>query len=519
MTAWSEQQRAIFQWFADPPPDGNLVVRARAGTGKTTTIVEALKHINWKIGAGERALVCAFNKRIAKELNERLARIQKTEAKTLHALGFAFLRAAWSQAIKPDDKIERERIEEAIAAVGRRPWVWECITGCVKLMGFAKNADPFITVDQLEELASARGLDHADPGGFSADWMARVVRKAMDASLAQRLDNRISYDDMIFVPAALKLGQPLYEWVLVDEAQDMSAAQLILAQSAVKPGGHIVVVGDDRQAIYSFRGADSGCIDRLKAELHADELGLTTTYRCPRSIVDAAKKLVGDFACPEGAADGQVIAGTRADVLEKAQPGDVILSRTNAPLVPLCLAFVRKNVPARIEGRDIGKMLIERAKAKSLRSETVEEFLTKLTAWYEKANARALSSGKNVETKLQNTEDVYETLHALAEDCETMEDFYTRCEELFADVSFNPTTGQNEAKSFVVLSTVHKAKGLEWPRVFVLAHTLYCNGARRDDPEEENIHYVAITRSQSALMMVGGDHVARRNEEAPTSFE
>jgi superfamily I DNA/RNA helicase len=299
------------------------------------------------------------------------------------------------------------------------------------------------------------------------------------------------------VPAALGLGQPLYDWIIVDEAQDMSAAQLMVARGALKDGGHMVIVGDDRQAIYGFRGADTGCIDRLKVELDAEEMGLNTTYRCPTSVVDVARKLVGDFCAADGAPEGQVISGTRADVLEKARPGDAILSRTNAPLVPLCLAFIRKDIPAKIEGRDIGKMLIERAKSKSLKSETVEEFIEKLARWSDKAVKRVLSSGKDVETKLQGIEDVKETLEAIAENCGSMEDFYARCDSLFADVD------QNGTKQFVILSTVHKAKGLEWDRVFLLRGTLYCNGARRDDPEEANIHYVAVTRSKSALMMVG----------------
>jgi len=495
---WSDQQEAIFAWFGGAREKENLVVRARAGTGKTTTIIEALKHINWTIGAGERGLVCAYNKRIAEELTIKLKYVQKIEAKTLHSLGYALLRSTWGMGYKMDGKIERERVEKAIPLVGRRPYVWECITQTVKLVQFAKSADPFIDTDGLEDLAGRRGLDHADPTGeWDARWMARVATLALQASTVPDPAFRISFDDMIFVPAALAMGQPLYDWIIVDEAQDMSAAQLIVAKSALRSGGHMVIVGDDRQAIYGFRGADTGCIDRLKRELDAEEMGLNTTYRCPQGVVAVARKLVSDFRCPEGAPEGHVLKGTRADIMEKARPGDAILSRTNAPLVPLCLAFIRQGMPAKIEGRDIGKMLVERAKSKSLKSATVEEFTLKLTKWSNKATSRALASGKAVEEKLRNIEDVKETLEAIAENCETMDEFYERCTNLFADVD------QDGTKQFVILSTVHKAKGLEWDRVFLLQSTLYCNGNRQDDLEEENIHYVAVTRSKSALMMIG----------------
>lgn len=505
---WSEQQEAIFRWFGGERQKQHLVVRARAGTGKTTTIIEALNHIQWTIGAGERGLVCAYNKRIAEELTTRLARVQKIDAKTLHSLGYALLRSSWGNGYKMDDRIERERVDKAIPLFGRKPYIWECITSTVKLVQFAKSAAPFADIDVLEDIAGRRGLDHADPTGeWDARWMANVAHHALELSRTPDPAFRISFDDMIYVPAVLGMGASLYDWIIVDEAQDMSAAQLMVAKSALRENGHMVIVGDDRQAIYGFRGADTGCIDRLKKELDAEELGLNTTYRCPKSVVAVAAKLVRDFVCPEEAPDGQVLTGTRNDVLEKARPGDAILSRTNAPLVPLCLAFIRKQVPAKIEGRDIGKMLIERAKSKSLKSDTVEEFIEKLAKWSAKAVSRALASGKAVEEKLANIEDVKETLEAIAESCDTMDDFYEKCDNLFADVD------QNGTKQFVVLSTVHKAKGLEWDRVFILRHTLYCNGARRDDPEEKNIHYVAVTRSKSALMMVGESEIDDGEED------
>ena len=79
--------------------------------------------------------------------------------------------------------------------------------------------------------------------------------------------------------------------VVVDEAQDMTSAQLEIAVGACKRGGRVVIVGDDRQAIYGFRGADSGGLDRLKKLLKAKELGLTTTYRLPEARGRAGERV------------------------------------------------------------------------------------------------------------------------------------------------------------------------------------------------------------------------------------
>ena len=87
---WSEEQEAVFQWFAQATP-GNCVVRARAGTGKTTTIIEGITR-----APEANILLAAFNKQIAEELQSRLTN-PRAEAKTLHALGFSYLKRNWSK--------------------------------------------------------------------------------------------------------------------------------------------------------------------------------------------------------------------------------------------------------------------------------------------------------------------------------------------------------------------------------------------------------------------------------------
>jgi DNA helicase IV len=111
---------------------------------------------------------------------------------------------------------------------------------------------------------------------------------------------------MIFVPSGTA-GCALLQLVIIDEAQDMNASQLLLAMKSCKKGGRIAVVGDDRQAIYGFRGADSNSLDRLKGELVAHELGLTTTYRCPKVVVAGAARLVPDYTAAPAAPEGEML--------------------------------------------------------------------------------------------------------------------------------------------------------------------------------------------------------------------
>lgn len=503
MTQWSPQQQAIFRWFADPPTL-NLAVRARAGTGKTTTILEAVRHVP----ADQKILVCAFNKRIAEELQRKLAGSSNAEALTLHSLGFKFLRGAWGD-LKVDTKVEDDRIAHACQMLDASQPGWEVEIGLKKLVSLAKGILP----TEIEEAGAVNGRENEVIGvlaglctAFSCDpdygdpvWMAKRALYAMRLALEPDVQGRISFDDMLFIPAAKGFTLPLYDWVIVDEAQDMNPAQLYIAQNAVKEGGHVVVVGDDRQAIYGFRGADSNAIDRMKADLCADELGLNTTYRCPKSVVEMAKGIVDDYEHAPWADDGTVDDCSFEQLEEMAQPGDVILSRVNAPLVPLCLAFIRRQKAARIEGRDIGKLLASRAK--KLKAQSVPDFLAKLTRWGVTARTRVISRGREVDARCQQISDIEMTLAALAEDARSVNMIYERCEQMFADVA------ENKA-NMIILSTVHKAKGLEWKRVFLIENTFYFFGKKREDREEANIHYVAITRSQSHLTLVRGSNGA-----------
>jgi superfamily I DNA/RNA helicase len=176
--------------------------------------------------------------------------------------------------------------------------------------------------------------------------------------------------------------------------------------------------------------------------------------------------------------------------------GQAILSRLNAPLMPLCLRLIRANVPAKIEGRDIGKALL--AIVKEVGGNNVEEFLSKLNDWHTSRVNRVINL-KNGARRAAEIDDQAETLQAVAEGATTIEHITERLETLFTD-----TVGG--APNMVLLSSTHKAKGLEWDRVFMLRDTY--NSRRTiteaEAKEEQNILYVAITRAKNHLTLVNG---------------
>lgn len=505
---WSEQQNSIFKWFAGG--SGNLVVRARAGTGKTTTICEGINH-----APEQSIMLAAFNVRIAKELNTKL-RNPYAEAKTLHSIGFSFVRSVWP-GVKTDNdrgwKLAATALREL--TVGGRDAPNGVIQLVAKLATLGKEVVPFAkkhpvaaskacpdgVKGDLTDLQWEFDLLPEDEvaGMYSPETIEIAALKAMEMAAQKDPDNCIDFSDMIYLP--LRNGWVRGKWnlVCIDEAQDMNASQLMLALGACKKGGRVAIIGDDRQAIYGFRGADSGAIDRMKVSLKAEELGLTTTYRCPKLVVELAQRIVPDFHAAPSAPQGTITNIPDSLVPHHVKPGDFVLSRTNAPLVKTCLAILRSNIRAKIEGRDIGKGLANLVK--KLKPKSIPHFLDRLRTWEADQIARVRASTKKEsarETKMEQIHDQAETLAYLAEGMKGVPELEQRIYELFDDAAGTPV---------VVCSTVHRAKGLESNRVFILRDTLrsrFGQSAPGPGSEEKNIEYVAITRSKSELIWVDG---------------
>jgi superfamily I DNA/RNA helicase len=489
--SWSPEQGKIFSWFE--AGSGNLIVRARAGTGKTTTIIEGAQR-----APETRILLAAFNKSIQRELEARI-KSSSVQAKTLHGLGFSFLRRSWPE-VRVAEHGEREQ-RLAMRACGER-----APEEAIRLVGqIHTKAREILSVDSspdtIMELMVDFDLmpdDELESDGCDATWIAKKSAEAVELAASRdilREDSlEIDFADMIFLPLWHCMVRPTFDLVIVDEAQDMTSSQLQLAIKSCRNGGRIAIVGDDRQAIYGFRGADSKSLDRLKAILNASELGLTTTYRCPKRVVEIAARYVPDFRAADSAPEGIVERHTRGRMVESAGPADFILSRTNAPLIRICLAILRQGKKAIVRGRDLGKgikSIVNRQRASDL-----PELMGKLAGWKHREYKKASRlPAKKMSARLDYVDDQYAVVESLANDCDSLPDLKARLDDLFSD---------NNVGSSVICSTVHKAKGLESMNVYLLEDTFFRRKAKDEDEarEEENIMYVAVTRSKGRLVYV-----------------
>ena len=507
----------------------HVIVEARAGTGKTTTLIEGLKRVKditsdltpspqqaavWEAMEQSKGLVqsicfVAFNKSIATELQKRVP--QGCDAMTMHSLGFKSVQKAFGRVNVNSYRVQdiiSELLEKDIRELRKtKPTL---IKATEELVGLCKmNLCDATEYDALAELATYYDVDTNGCTTEVFQLVPRVLERCLDVVRG----NCIDFNDMIWLPVALGLNVYKYDMLLVDEAQDLNRCQQALAKKA---GRRLILCGDPKQAIYGFAGADAESMSRMERELSATDRGcihlpLTVTRRCGKAIVKEAQKYVPDFEAfetnPEGKIGTASMQGsgcedvnckihTQNSYQDQVTDGDMILCRVNAPLVSECFRFLRAGRKANIQGRDVGQGLV--STVNKMKATSIAHLIERLSDWLHKEQCKESAKRNPSDARLIAVQDRYDCLLAFCEGAETVETVTKKIESVFTDDANG--TG-------IRLSSVHKAKGLEAKRVFILR----IKGAEMPHPmaksawerqQEQNILYVAITRAIEELVWV-----------------
>lgn len=472
MITGTEQQEEI--WKEMEEGDNHMVIEAGAGVGKTFTIVEGSNRIDaTKIG-----FLC-FNKSIQKELSDRLP--QNVEAKTFHALGFAAIRAAGIRT-----KVNNYKTKNIIDDYHGKDFNSFPLA---KLIGLMKGS----MVD-AHDLRSIRFLIDKYNIEFESsreeDMAIDSIPDIMDECLKQT--HVIDFDDMIWLPLQKNLPFPSFDVLFVDEAQDFNEMQRELIFRCVK-NGRCIVVGDPNQAIYGFRGADSNSMNIFKEQLlktnrGVSEFPLSLTWRCPKSVVAEANRYVKDFNCLETAEQGAV----KVNAPFKPVEGDMVLCRYNAPLVGAFYDLILQGKSAYVLGRDMTKGLVNYVnKITRNKNMGTKEFTQLLENDFNVSYNRLMKADKI--NQANTLEDKYNCVKIFAARADTVGGILEEIKRVF----------DNNEKGEIMLSTVHKAKGLEADNVYILATERMPHPKATNPREERNICYVAITRAKKNLFYCG----------------
>jgi superfamily I DNA/RNA helicase len=498
----SPQQTAVIDWAVGG--SGSSFVEAVAGAGKTTgCLIPLLRVIDGSVA------FCAFNKKIVVEIQDKVDRLiaasllpadlkQRLRIGTFHSFGLN----AWKRTYKNckvDVKAKTQRSKAWLEAKKVPAGLHDFVLSLVSLAKqraigvFGAIDDRGLWWDIVDHFDLAYEADVEDEAQLEAGVTAAIALLRAHIKIAPEL---IDFDDMIYMPA--QSGMKLWEndWALVDEAQDTNPARRALVRKMLKAGGRSCWVGDRHQAIYGFSGADSDAVDQIIKEFRCDQLPLTITYRCPKSVVKEARGVVSHIQAAETAPEGTV---TRIDIkdvdVKSLTASDAILCRNTKPLVEMAYRLIRQGIACHVEGRAIGDGLVKLATKWKVKS--IDALRDRLDTYKTRETQKLIAKGR--ETQAEALADRVDTLFVLAEGCKTVDDLATKIGRMFVDSA-------DEVRPTLTLSTVHKAKGREWGKVLVIGYdTLMPSPFARQawqQVQESNLRYVAYTRAQSHLILV-----------------
>lgn len=418
----------------------------------------------------KQILLCAFNTHIAKELKEKVK--IKANIATLHSLGFSALKNKFSNVMfdyEKADKIIKSNIKD-----------WKMIPVFKQVLSLCKMS----LQDSPEQISKICEIHNIDYSPFTIEEFSSLIIKML--SKCKNDISSVDYDDMIWFPFVYSLYLGRYDYIFVDEAQDLNPAQLFMIKKISTDKNRTFMFYDDRQAIYGFRCAYINYLNSVVEKMECKKLPLPISYRCPKSVVNLAKSIVPDYEEFSDAIDGEVKEIKNTDYLSHVKSDSVILSRTNAPLIKVYFDLLKANIPAKIKGKDIANNLL--SFIAKMKPKNLDNLRLKVNKW-EESEVTAL---KKEYKKYDHIVDKAQLLRNLITEHENINDLKKTIKDLFVDA---------EEKDIVLLSTVHSFKGGERDNIFVLKSTLnYSNSI-----EEQNIIYIAYTRSKKNLFLIEGN--------------
>ena len=562
----NEEQR-----LAVKTAEGPALILAGAGSGKTRVLTYRAAYLIKEKGvAADRVLLLTFTNQAGKEMRQRIEKLLAGGlppwAGTFHSWCAQVLRREGRLAgIAPDyviydnndqQMVMKRVIDEAKLAV--KEFKPRLVLGTISA---AKNE----LVGPLEYPQYVKGY-----------WYERVAQLYLAYQRALKEASALDFDDLLMETVKLWQKQPQvlaryqhkYQYVLVDEYQDTNRAQYVLTKMLAGKWRNLCAVGDMSQSIYKWRGADFRNLQRLKDDFADLKIfRLERNYRSTQAILDAAHAVVsrntshpilnlwtdkheGELVEVFEADDEQAEAQFIVDTINNAKLSDyAVLYRTNAQSRVIEEMLIRWGIPYRLIG---GTRFYERAEVKDCLADLrlIANPKDKV-AWerIQKLGKRRLEKFKAAEFKDQITlelldqvlrvtgyldlydeEDEEEAmrlenikeLRSVAEEWPKLTEFL----ETVALVEHRRDTANSE-KDKVTLMTLHAAKGLEFPVVFIVGmeEGLFPHSRSLMDKEEleeeRRLAYVGITRAKYRLYLTYARrrlYFGQRGEMMPSRF-
>lgn len=571
----TQETLGMLKQFHDSKSAPHAQIQAYAGTGKTFSlivgVVKTLAPNAWKTfcshlgtepipsteqkaiwdrmneSLGIRSVTyCAFNKSIVNEFSEKwgwavqLLSQHNVNLKfsTVNSLGNSVLTEHFGRGLKLDkffiqdlacdvlgmpESMVNDKYPSLLSQIrSLSDLIKLTMVGWTKEHGFDAHN---ITQEDLDELAAKFDLELGYP-----DVLLPTLREAMNRCVNVQDNMVVDFNDQNWIPVVKSLPVSKADLLLVDEGQDLPRCK---QEFALRAGKRIFIVGDSRQAIYGFAGADVESMPRMQKLLSVEKpLKLTETRRCSKAVVEEARKIVPDFRAHESNKEGSVKTVTMNAYVPLVKEGDMCLCRVNAPLIGQALKFLKMGKKAVVRGKNFGAQLATFIEKLSKHSDTPENLIKAVEAWAETERKRESAKKRPSEGKLSIIEDKKDCVISFTKECSTTKDILTKIRSIFSGKECPRCRGRYDEEILecfkckcplvepkgIMFSSVHKAKGLEANNVFILIP----RGAGMPHPmakskwqleQEMNLKYVAITRAIENLTWVTDSSAPLSKEE------
>jgi superfamily I DNA/RNA helicase len=450
----------------------NLLISALAGAAKTSTLLLIAQALR------KTSILClSFNKKIADEMRVRLP--ANCESKTLNALGHG----AWGQTLGTRLTLNTKKNYEILTALlnlltpEEKEENFEAFADMLRAIETGKTAGyiPDKEFPKAKPLLDDQEFFDSHLDIEFTSLQRQLIRDASIQSLQRSFEGIIDFNDQILMPTCFPCSLPQYPLVLIDEAQDLSSLNHAFMRKFCKK--RLIAVGDECQAIYGFRGAHASSMHELKKTFSMRELKLSISFRCPVSIVEAARWRAPHMLYPEWAKQGEVTTLDLWNTSHLPSSEVAIICRNNAPLFSLAIKLIRAGRYPKLVGNDLGKTLLTIMNRFGSASLPIEEAEKKRERWLKGRLKKVRDQGA--------IRDQAECIRIFFEGETTLGGAVTKAQNLFS------MSGPIE------LMTGHKAKGLEFSHVFFLNQDLL-----RDTGQDGNLRYVIQTRAKETLTYI-----------------
>ncbi|WP_175623337.1 UvrD-helicase domain-containing protein [Chryseobacterium schmidteae] len=536
----TDEQKSIFSFFKTNLENG--IIDAVAGSGKTTTLINGVEFIDTKL----KILFCAFNKKIKNEIESKTRHYNNVTIKTTYSLGLNILKnnnkifknpiiigdkyynildryldktplndrkqilvqeSFESLKLSFNDRKNKEKEQELPNENGEAKEdelsFYEIVTKNFKqLLSLTRLTLSFDSGEiGIKKIIEFYGLDIQIDDSNEIKHYHTIIRIVLMEGFDNALKKgEIDYSDMIFLPNHLNYNSSYkYDVIFIDECQDLSNAQLKTVLKFYKSNtGRIFAVGDPFQSIYGFAGASPKSFDNIKKIINPQSFKLTNCFRSAKSIVKLASEIRTDITTTNFS-EGEVININYNEIIKFISNGDFVLSRFNKDIIFTFFILLRNGFSCKILGKEeilkeISEFIPKNQHYSSEFYSNLEDNVTNICKKYEhkfKGNSEKIVKAEGVRDIIILCYYEFQNSSNFAELLEYLKKFLDRDDE-----------------DSIILSSIHRSKGLESENVFILNYSLLpFRPQNAFQPEwqsyQENcLKYVAITRAQNKLYLV-----------------